>query len=300
MEQELKEIEKYSDEILHNLWQLYRDYNIVGCLKIYEVFRYMYINGYFSKNKFKSKVSLKYRNIEYLNKNILIPNLIFCGYGLCRNTTQLLSQIYDNFEFKNGFIYTYLPNLIIKGNIHKEINNLDDINDLTIDSINKIKLMSNKSQKIIKTEKNSNKKLIIKYQPPYQNNLLVNHIINIVKEGEKIYILDPFNNAIIKQIKGDWLVAQNLYQRNYLQYNYIYRKNLFLDKDIHSKQIIGLDLIKNYQNSSLNNLGEKLESINMFYFCQKNKEIFEIFKNQQLHNYEQIEKNYQRIIKKRK
>lgn len=183
------------------------------------------------------------KSYVYNSKDILDEyNTIFLGRGCCRHNTKLLREVFENLGIK-------APNIGIK-----------TIN-LNFESLMPIEIkfeISNQNLNILKKG--------------------YNHSINIIKENNCLFILDPTNNIECEVIKkgklisfdGQYKIRQKLLLKElhkFISSNYQFNEEATLSKN---------DLLDYY------NIAQNI--------CDENRKLFDDFFYENRHNYEKIKK----------
>lgn len=97
MPDEIKRNIEIYEEVILKLCQLFKKIGISEKpIKVYEVFRYMCLNGYLSSGKFSDSMPESFINLElggYISMDVT-GSVVMANYGVCRHTTDFLSHIY--------------------------------------------------------------------------------------------------------------------------------------------------------------------------------------------------------------
>ena len=117
MPEEMKTIVEIYEDVVDELCQFYNKLEIVDDpMKVFEVCWYMCVNSYLSSGQFFNGIPEGIINLE--KKNIILMDIegsvILADYGVCRNTTDFLSHVYEGLGYDSSQLFLYSPNMEVR------------------------------------------------------------------------------------------------------------------------------------------------------------------------------------------
>lgn len=289
-------IEIYED-VIENLCKLYENIGIAeDPVKVYEYFRYMYLNGYLSNTKFSEDIPNEIINLEmeaYIPFDIT-GSIIMMGYGTSRHTSDFLFHIYNYLNYDSSVLLTYIPNLhnIVFNKTSKPLTN-SRAQEYIDDAIKGLDLYSKEEKHF--TKKYDGINVEVNYLPP---NCIPNHAVNIVKNKEenRIHILDTIHHFICEKIDEEhvkiddsgftytYFVRQDFIQKPYVFNTYYgtnYYKGLYLLNKYDTASSVDITNSMLYEKSCYNYINE-----------------YKIFKKNNKEKYQTVTDNFKKMIKR--
>lgn len=288
---DINECVKIYEDVIQNLAELI--YKLVihkDAVKIYEVFIYMYRNGFLSYNGISCDVIPKrYKNIEekgYINMDIT-GMIIFCGFGVCRHETDFLYHLYHVLGYDSSQLFTYNPDLKIDVDITDNKFRINSIIQEYIDqALIDFDLFSREESHFIR--KYDGITIIVDYQPPTLPSL-VNHTMNVVIDKNGIlHILDTGHHCVGEQIEKDIL---RLNYRGLTHLDFIQRECCFTTY-YGTNYYRGLGFLEHEANIGNDILTSTLYEEK----CKEYIEYYEKFQKENNNSYNKVENKIRRII----
>jgi len=274
---DMLEINKLYNEFLKNYVKLQNSFSFIHPTEIFTMFNYAYSYGFLSKE----------HKFIYSKENLVdirpLYNLdIINGRGVCRHLSKMLKDIYDESNLENYILTTYMPEYKIdytktddpKYDINKLYKMIDDLN-----------IGKNEKNEIFNLIEDNEGKLNFNITEKRKKANIGNHVINIVKNNDKLYFYDPTNIEILNYIGN-----------NTLQYDDKLKTNIILNTKVNINNFKKKDYteFKNNVTTYLNELEQSNSFANMVIFnnaisiCKENKDMFEKFYNENNQIYSEI------------
>lgn len=291
---EIIENSKIYEEVVNNLAELFIKLGIQNDpVKIYETFRYIYMNGFLSNNSTYSDIIPNiYLNLEFKG---YIPidicgSILLSGYGVCRHTSDFLFHLYQNLRYDSSQLFTYHPSVNI--NVHnygkKFLTNYDA--QKLIDEVMKdFDLFSREELHFVR--KYGDVVIHVDYIPE-DNPSLINHTMNIVldKKNDLVHILDTKNCFIGERIDTDIIRLEHL---GFTHIDFVQR-DVACDTYYGTNYFRGLGLLEYDTNIKM----DVLSSILCSESCKENIEYYEEFQLKNQKKYNKIDDNIHKLNKK--
>lgn len=194
------------EEVIQNLCEFYRNIGInESPIKIYETFRYMYLNSYLSSGKYSDNIPGLFRKLEFLGYVPIDVSgiVLLANYGICRHTTGFLAHVYSGLSYESSQLFVYEPHLNFLVNNHGTEFLTNYHAQKYIDAaLQGFDLFSEEEAHFVKIYDDIEVK--IDYFPSKDK---PNHTINIVKNKNesRSYILDVLSHRI-----GDIIDEKNI------------------------------------------------------------------------------------------
>lgn len=281
---DIKEIKEIYNELIKDYAILIEDFDFRNPIEIYALYNYMLYNGYLSKTE-------NYKQAEPLYGDIfsLLGANIVTGTGLCRHDASFLSDVYNKVGIDSQVLPIYLNT--------NETTVYEIKNFITILEI-ELKTTTDQNRKkeiyeLIKIYKDKLKNIKSKFEPLKKR--VGNHVITLSSYEGNCYFVDPTNEIMYKKSNLDF---SNDILNQYLVSNKtglvkIAKSGLFnhkLDKDATRKKL------------DLTETGE-FEDNNIFSFstklCEENEDIIDIFRNQHIGLYNELDNKLSKIKTKK-
>lgn len=280
------------EEFIHNLCQFFENIGISKePIKIYETFRYMYLNGYLSSEKYSDNIPNSFIKLEsgYIPMDVA-GSMIMANYGVCRHTTDFLSHIYCGLNYESSQLFLYVPDTrIIVRNRGKEIICNYDAQKYIDNAIQELDLFS--KEKVHIKKKYGDIVVTINYYP---SEGMPNHTVNIVKKRTEncTCILDTRSHCIGDKNDGKTIILNDLGLTHmaFVDQNPIY--HTYYDTDYH----YGLWLLNTFDTQVNKDI---LKSILCRDHCKDYEDEFKAFKGNNQKKLNLVNNNFQRLIKRK-
>lgn len=177
--EDYSEVKELYDGVVLNVSNLMKELHVENDpVKVFAVYEYLYKNGYLSYGKDNNY------NVDIKDFSGLQGADVINGNGVCRSYASLLTDIYRNLGIESY-------NLVVRTD--KEC-------------IEHSPRLGNypKKERDLKT-----KKLVTAVMKFTKNLKISNHVINIVKQEGKVFVLDPTNDAFLQKGDHNLLVLAN-------------------------------------------------------------------------------------------
>lgn len=242
---EYKELKTLYDEIIKDTSNFYNELGINNPISIFATYVYMYRNGYFSHDK-KFLYSNDMKDFAKLSGLDVVR-----GRGVCRSISSMLTDIYNDMGMTSY-------NLSVNTS-REQLKHLSDIEGTTLEkdkSGEKIAKIVGKITEIIP---------------------IANHLITMVEQDGKNYILDPTNNGMLRYRSNRLLQVSEIDE--------IFMKNCSFGisntiQNLLGQYSDGINVFKNSRQLKLPTITEKEYEqlyLKAFKFCLENKELLDYF-----------------------
>ncbi len=264
-------------------------------IKIAETFYYMQKNKYLSAHSFfKEDIPTSFETLEEIDcvHIDVMGSIILTGYGVCRHKADFLNHLFNELGYLSSQLFIYYPDLsfAIKNNSNRSLSNYEaqEYYDRALEDLDVF------SSHDISFEKQYGD---ISVGVDYHPSLFPNHTINIVKklESDTICILDVSEHQVAESV-GDRRIRMADIDNPGLVYNY-YVQNYPDYKTYYPPRYgLGFSLFQNYDTDTLETSLRR-----SLLYCERVNEYvpeFENFRNKHEAMYQQVESNYNKLIKR--
>lgn len=242
---EYKELKYLYENIIKNTSNFYNELEINDPISVFATYVYMYRKGYFSYNK-----QFLYSN-DMKDFSKLYGLDVVRGRGVCRSISSMLTDVYNDM----GMTSYNLPVNVSKEQL-KHLKEVEGPNLGKEDSGEKFAVFVEKITKIIP---------------------VANHMITMVQQNGKNYILDPTNNGMLRYRSNRLLQVSET--EEFFMKNYSFGiSNFVLNLVGHYSG--GLNMLEISKQLKLPTISDKeYEEIylNAFNFCLENIDLFNYF-----------------------
>lgn len=291
---EVKDNIKIYEEVIDKLSQLFIKLGISkDPVKIYETFRYMYINGYLSSNgRYSDIIPLEMINLEldgFIKMDVTGMFLLY-GYGVCRHTSDFLRHIYSTLGFDSSQLFTYHPSLqiIVENKSKKFLTNLEAQKYID-DALYGFDLFS--KEEVHFTKNFENIVVHVNYLPE-KGISLNNHTMNIVRDNDGlVHILDTRYHSVGERIDEDRI---RLSYQGLIHIDFIQKKDLSFHTVYGTNYYKGLVLLDG--NTDIDK--DVLRSIVSGESCKEHISDYEEFLKMNLKSYNRVSDNIKRLAKR--
>lgn len=254
-----------------------KTFNFEGPVEISQAYIFAYKNGFLSKD-FSFSYSINHE--EIVNYLWLMGATVFTGKGCCRHTSQLLSDIYNNYGFSSTPIATGF-------NQHKMNINFEDLPKSSLDFIKSLDLSNITDNELISLLSNNGVPMSLAWEYD-RKKVPNNHSITGVSHNGFAYYVDPTNNDYYKMNKE----VGRLVDRTGNVENTI-KTPLFAASDsIHDKKKI--KELSSLLSADLDSVKSICMDTNLL--CKKNYDLFEQFYKENHEAYEEITEKLKKIV----
>lgn len=209
MPEEIKSSIEIYEDVIKELCAFYENLGISeNIVKVYETFRYMYMNGYLSRRKFRERIPTSFAELEYFIPIDVCGIVVFAGYGVCRHTTDFLEHIYKELYYWSSRLFVYVPDMkAFIDNRGKDFLTNDQAQKMIDEVIKEIDLYGTERQKVVKEFDG-----IIVTVEYFPSKDIRNHSVNVVKgkKEDRVYILDTRLHSVGDIIDEKQIILNNL------------------------------------------------------------------------------------------
>lgn len=294
MSNEMKDNIEIYEEFIQNICQFYKRIGIAGNpIKIYEVFRYMYLHGYLSSEKYSDNIPEPFIELEldgYIPMDVT-GSMIMANYGVCRHTTDFLSRIYCGLNYESSQLFIYKPDarIIVYNSGRKFLTNYQ-VQEYIDDAMQELDLFGKKTVHFIKEY--GDIKVTVDYFPPEYTS---NHTVNIVRKDKENYahILDTRTYCIGDKIDDKSIILSDLNlgltYKTFVDHEPIF--STYYDTDYQ----VGLRLLNTFDTQTYKDI---LASTVYREECKKYEAEYKKFKLNNQQNLNLVADNFQKLIKR--
>lgn len=208
MEKIIENIQIYED-VISDLCKLYENMGISeNIVKVFEYFRYMYMNGYLSSKDFQDGITDSFINLENYIPMDVCGLLVMAGVGVCRHTTDFLDHIYNNLKYISSRLFVYYPDTRVTiENREQDFLTNYHAQKLIDEVLKEIDLFGQEKQVVSRDFDGVLVK--IEYLP---SKTVPNHVVNIVEDSKakRSYILDTRYHAVGEIVDEKKIILNNL------------------------------------------------------------------------------------------
>lgn len=290
MLEEVKEMVDIYEEVIKNLCQLYQNIGIAERpIELYETFRYMYLNGYLSCDKYSEIIPDSLIELEQYIPMDIVGMMVMANYGVCRHTTDFLVHIYEYLDYISSQLFLYLPKIKIYNKKNSELWN-DYIQQCIDDTMQKLDLFGKEKAQIVK--KYNNVRIAIDYSPC---KFRINHTVNIVKKKQenRVYILDTRKHAIGDIIDEKQIILKSL-DSGFSSTAFV--ESFIFNTYYHTDYEKGLRLLNTYDTQTA------IDFLDAILYQQKLEKFEDEYKEFKLNNQKKfalVADNFQKMIKRK-
>lgn len=259
-------------------------------IKIFEHFEYLINNGFLSPNPLNENVPeylIEIENNGYLTMDTC-GSLIFTNYGVCRNTTDFLSHIYQTLQYDSSQLFSYNTNLEIDLYLPSRPIDEQELTSYIIEATKRLDFSIPLTQIV---EKNfGDVKVVVAYNYSYKQ---PHHTTNIVKDKKqkRIHIIDTRYHRFGEKRKDNSI----LFQSNKASHIHIISDQLHFKTYYTNHYQHGLKLFKKYPT----NVKEDEDEAKLYeQTCREYHALYNEFHKAHIHLYEKANDNFITLAKK--
>lgn len=278
---DIREIKEIYDELIKDYSFLIEDFEFKEPVEIFALYNYMLHKGYLSKTRYYMHEQPQYGDIFSLYGANIVT-----GSGLCRHDASFLADVFNKIDINSQILPVYLNDTEAQICEFKKFVSILEIElKTTTDPNRKIEI-----EELLKIYKNKLKTIKTKFEPFKKMN--GNHVITLSEYNGKCYFFDATNEVIYKKnnIDSSYIVSNKTGRVKIAKGGYFNQK---LDKEETNRKLI-LPETDIFDDKKLFNTTTKL--------CKENRDLLDIFKNQHISLYNEIDNKlsnikYKKLIK---